>query len=164
MTTRIRTRHARATEPALVAEHRRRRHLVGAVMGARRAAVALVVALALVACGDGNGEEVGDERDAYGTAVAGLCEAADDAGSGSAASARQVFYDEAHQALHELAAETAETDRATAAALLEAKQSVEAGLDESAGDLADRIRSLLAATNRALAVTEHDPVRCPGTS
>lgn len=61
------------------------------------------------------------------SAFVGLCQARQQAGD--AASARATFFDESHQALHELAIELEGTDRGDAARLLEAKARVEVALD-----------------------------------
>lgn len=65
----------------------------------------------------------------YGGIVASLCRARDNARTDSGDS-RRIFLDEVHAPLHELADEIATTDRAAAAELLQAKQAVEADLEE----------------------------------
>ncbi|MGH8914904.1 MAG: hypothetical protein ACRDZM_10360 [Acidimicrobiia bacterium] len=70
-----------------------------------------------------------------------------------------MFYDLVHQPLHDLAAETTETDRSVAARLLEAKEAVESDFDTQS-DLIEDIRALIAATDNALAATGHDPLPC----
>jgi hypothetical protein len=91
-----------------------------------------VLALLLTACGGSSdsgtktvtvgGEQVTVARlvDAH----AGLCEAAS-----RPATARALFYDRSHEALHTVARGVEDVDRAQAAALLEAKEKVEAELD-----------------------------------
>jgi len=66
----------------------------------------------------------------FSRAFEGLCQAREQARD--AESARAVFFDESHQALHELAINLQDTDRAAAAELLEAKARVEATFDRPA--------------------------------
>ena len=66
---------------------------------------------------------------------------------------RNVFFDRAHQPLHELAAETSRHDRATAARLLEAKQAVEADLDSPDRSLDTDLDELLDAASDAIAAS-----------
>ncbi|HEX2048712.1 MAG TPA: hypothetical protein VHF27_13175 [Acidimicrobiales bacterium] len=81
-----------------------------------------VVAAALLvlaaACGDGG------TTDPLVDAHVALCQAA-----ARPDQARQLFFDRSHDALHTVAADLEDVDRAQAAALLEAKQRVESGLD-----------------------------------
>ena len=63
--------------------------------------------------------------------VAGVCAALEASEDGS--NARAVFYDRAHDDLHELAAETSALDREVAARLLRSKERVEALLDGPRG-------------------------------
>jgi hypothetical protein len=90
-----------------------------------------------------------------------LCEASAAAGNGEFELARQIFYDTAHRPLHDLAADTAIVDRVVAGRLLEAKESVEFGLDNEGPSLADSFRTLLGAADEALRAIGHDPVPCP---
>ena len=132
----------------------------------RRVAVALVVSLVLVACGDGGGAAeqqptpTGAEAARFVSAHQALCKAVTQADEGDRAAARTTFYDHAHQALHELAAPTADHDRLTAAHLLEAKQQVEALLEDR-GDVAEPLRALTTAVERAIDATgQHPPAPC----
>jgi hypothetical protein len=87
----------------------------------------LVCTTALAACGsNGTGGPGGD----LGTALEGLCEARLLSARGLIRDAESEFVDRAHAYLHELARETAETDREAAARLLEAKQRVEQAFAE----------------------------------
>lgn len=137
----------------------------------RRRRWALLVGLAVVlaaGCG-GQGHSTvtaADQADtaaALRDAAAALCTAKDQA-AGDPAAARRVFYDRAHDRLHELARLAERTDRPAAARLLEAKQRVEHDLDgpsppaRLAGDL-DR---LLTTTNAALAAISISPPPCTG--
>jgi hypothetical protein len=83
--------------------------------------------LALGACASDRGP--GGE---LGTALDGLCEARRLSARGLVRDAEAEFLDRAHAYLHELARETARTDRAAAARLLEAKQLVEQAFAEPA--------------------------------
>ncbi|HZA27503.1 MAG TPA: hypothetical protein VE915_07655 [Actinomycetota bacterium] len=86
-------------------------------------------------------------------AVTGLCEAQSLASGGGLDEARQVFQDQSHAYLHQLAAELQERDRSLAAELLEAKQQVERALQAGADPelLADLIGRLRAVVESALA-------------
>lgn len=117
---------------------------------------AVVLFLAISGCGD-----VPPSGDPYSSAASGLCEASAAAETDDFDAARRVFYDTAHQPLHELASEVTEVDRALAARLLEAKRSVESGLDADPPALAESFRTLLAATRESLAVTGHSELPCP---
>lgn len=70
-----------------------------------------------------------DAEVAYGEMVASLCDAQDAAATGDFESARTIFLDDVHARLHVLADRLSD-DRAIAARLLEAKQAVEADLDD----------------------------------
>jgi hypothetical protein len=88
----------------------------------------LACALVLPACGSdptGPGGELG-------TALEGLCEARRLAERGLVGDAETTFQDRAHAYLHELARETARTDREAAGRLLEGKQLVEQAFAEPA--------------------------------
>ncbi len=73
--------------------------------------------VAAAACGDGSGQ------DPLVDAHAALCEAA-----ARPEKARQLFFDRSHDALHTVARDLEEVDRAQAAALLQAKERVESEL------------------------------------
>jgi len=80
--------------------------------------------------------------------VPALCRARDSART-DAGDSRRIFLDEGHAPLHVLADEVATTDRAAAADLLEAKQAVEADLEEEAivtNDLERDLQALIDAT------------------
>lgn len=93
------------------------------------------------------------EANAAHTAV---CDALGEARAGDAVAARQIFTDQAHEGLHELAAATSEQDRAAAADLLEAKQQVESDLTGPAPPLVTALEALDPTVRRALAVTDAD--------
>lgn len=84
--------------------------------------------------------------------AAGVCDAVATARRGG--DARAVFLERAHDGLHDLAARTAEADRATAATLLRAKNLVEDQLDEdpSATDLTTALLRLHESTLAAAVV------------
>jgi len=104
--------------------------------------------------GGGTGSAFGSARDA-------LCQSADAARQGDARRARAVFFDHAHDPLHELAAAAQERDRGAAARLLEAKQRVETGLEDAGPTLAEDLETLALATGRAMAAAgTTDPGPC----
>jgi electron transfer flavoprotein alpha subunit len=79
-----------------------------------------------------------------------LCDAKDAAGQ-DPEEARMVFFDRAHDPLHDIAAAAGEVNRSSAARLLEAKQAVESDLNRTAGtELASDLGALVAATRDAL--------------
>ena len=102
-----------------------------------------VLAVLTVACGGDASDEtvtVGGERVTVTRLVdahAGLCEAA-----GSPATARALFFDRSHEALHTVARGVEEVDRAQAGALLQAKEKVESELDSRPANLPDDLRRL----------------------
>ena len=96
----------------------------------RRAAVAALLVLA-VACGDDQA------ADPLVDAHVALCQAA-----GRPEDARELFFDRAHEALHEVARRLDGVDRAQAASLLEAKERVESGLDSPGPGLPDDVSRL----------------------
>jgi len=82
--------------------------------------------------------------------VEALCEADDEAARDAEAS-RRIFFDCAHDPLHDIAAAVEEVDRSSAARLLEAKQAVEADLEAmGAPELASDLGRLIVATRDAL--------------
>ena len=78
-------------------------------------------------------------------ALAGLCEAAE-----SPATARALFFDRSHEALHTVARGVEEVDRAQAGALLQAKEKVESELDARPANLPDDLRRLAASYRASL--------------
>ena len=76
--------------------------------------------------------------------------------------ANALFFDEAHQALHVLAAATETVDRVPAAGLLETKQIVEADLQADTLPTAfpDDVGALLEATRTALETVDLPAPRC----
>lgn len=98
----------------------------------------------------------------YVAAVTGLCEARRVAAS-DPDEALRLFQDEAHVPLHDLAAEVGERDRAAAAALLEAKQTVESEVENEPleGDALEAdLDDLLDATVSGLAAIEVEAPTC----
>ena len=99
-------------------------------------------------------------QEAAGEAILGLCEIVGPTDPGAAAT---TFFDRSHQTLHVIAAATEVVDREAAAALLEAKQVIEADLGQPAlpeGFSADS-GALLEATRAALASIGLDAPACP---
>lgn len=119
----------------------------------------LIVAIGLMvlasACTETDREADSTTRGSRGpqAAVTGLCEAQSLASGGGVEEARQVFEDQSHAYLHQLAAELQESDRSLAAELLEAKQQVERAF-QAEGDpelLTDLIVQLREVVEAALA-------------
>ena len=103
-------------------------------------------AVAVSACGNGGPRPVDRPSGGHARLVASLCTAAAAARSGDREEARRLFFDGAHQPIHELASATSEVDRVVSAKLLEAKQAVEDDLDDpGAAGLADHLAALAAA-------------------
>lgn len=116
---------------------------------------------ALTACAGGSPSAAADEGPPDWFAA--LCAAGGLAADGDVPGADRIFYNDAHEALHALARDLSESDRAAAAQLLQSKQSVESGLEEEppAGDLPARFDDLLTATQDGL-TTDGTPVDgCP---
>lgn len=128
--------------------------------GPRRLLHILVLACALIgaACGDRSSSRAGRYDDLY----RGLCETRQAASDPDAAT--NVFFDKAHQRVHELASDTARTHRQDAGRLLEAKQAVETDLQRNGEELPTDLDTLLAATRRAIAATgARTPPPCDAT-
>ena len=88
------------------------------------AAVGVVAAWSLVLAG---GDDSQADPSPEAEVVAGVCAALDASADGG--DARAVFYDRAHDGLHELASATTSQDRAVAGRLLRSKERVETLLD-----------------------------------
>jgi hypothetical protein len=110
---------------------------------------ATLVALALAACSDASGEADGLEARLQ-RASQGLCDAQFLAFESNVPRAAAVFQGETHAFLHELAADLQETNRAAAAALLEAKQRVERALEDPARAEPQEVVVLITELQRAL--------------
>lgn len=90
-----------------------------------------------------------------------ICDALGQAAAGDTEAARVTFTDQAHDDLHRLAADAAEQDRSVSAALLEAKQQVEADLAQRPTRLAQDLELLAPTVRRALVVAGADrPSAC----
>ncbi len=140
-----------------------RARLVNRTTAGLFAAVVLVLAgwLALSVTG-GNGTDA--PTDGTGPSpLSGVCGALVAARSGDIEDARAVFFDDAHDGLHDLATRTAEVDRAATAELLRAKERIEALMESSsAPDLQTALADLADAT--AAAARTLDPeaaTSCP---
>ena len=116
-------------------------------------AAVLVLSLASAAACSTGAEDTATQ-DEFSAAAEGLCRTAAVADDPTAA--REIFYDTVHQPL-QLADDTATEDRPAAAALLEAKQRVEAALDTSDPSLAAAVDDLVDATSRTLATLDRPP-------
>lgn len=93
--------------------------------------------------------------------VAAVCDARAAAEQGEPEGARRIFVNTAHGRLHELAAETGRIDRGAEARLLEAKQRVEAVLEDPGPDFVDRLDELAAAAaDAAEVVGDERPADC----
>lgn len=96
-----------------------------------------------------------------GEVVAAVCGARTAAARGESEGARRIFVNTAHDRLHELAAAAGQVDRSAEARLLEAKQRVEAVLEEPGPDFADRLERLaVAAADAAEIVGDERPADC----
>jgi len=114
------------------------------------AAVVLVLAgwLAIAATGDKDADVPTDGAEA--SPLPGVCDALVAARSGNVEDARAVFFDDAHDGLHDLASRSADVDRAVTADLLRAKERIEALMDSSsASDLQSALAELANATGAA---------------
>ena len=124
------------------------------------AAIPLMAAVGLVACGGGSAAPTSIPSGPSGslgvmTAEAGaqtLAALCDLRATTDRDPANALFFDRAHQTLHVLAAATETVDRVPAAGVLEAKQTVEADLQADALPEAfpDDVRGLLETTRTAL--------------
>jgi hypothetical protein len=85
--------------------------------------------------------------------VAGLCAAGQQARDGDIEGAESTFFDQSHDALHELADEATDDDRSAAADLLRAKEAVESDFTSSSPSAADDLDSLVTATRAAIRST-----------
>ena len=95
----------------------------------------------------------------FAAVYADVCAAASSADAGEREAAERHFVDEAHAPLHDLAAAAGTRDRAAAGRLLEAKQRVEAAVENDAPDL--QLASLVSTTRRAIEVADgRDPGAC----
>jgi hypothetical protein len=122
-----------------------------------------LAALVLVSCAPASSGDASASAAPLTDAAAALCTAKRQAATDPRA-ARRVFYDRAHDDLHELARQTQRTDRPVAARLLEAKQRVEHDLDADAAPqrLVGDLDRLLAATDAALTAISIPPPACTG--
>ena len=103
-----------------------------------------------------------DAEVAYGEMVASMCDARDAADAGEAEEAGTIFEDDVHVRLHGLADRLTE-DRAAVARLLEAKQRVEADLDDSGAgpeNLSGDLGELIGAAQAALSSLEMEVDGC----
>jgi hypothetical protein len=96
--------------------------------------------------------------DPYAPVLPGLCRSSAAARSGDVTGAERIFTDTLHGPLHDIARETAASDRGAAARLLEAKQAVERELGSSPSDpaaLGSNLARLGDTTRAALVLTGH---------
>ncbi|HWL65092.1 MAG TPA: hypothetical protein VNP73_03875 [Actinomycetota bacterium] len=91
-------------------------------------------------------------------AVAALCDARDTARD-SVGEARDIFFNESHDPLHELARTATDEEPGAAAGLLEAKNAVEAAFEEG-DDVEPELGTLISAANEALTAVSEEPVTC----
>jgi len=110
----------------------------------------VVAGVLLTGCGRDESSPSGTR---WARTVAGLCAAAEQARDGELESAETTFFDQAHDALHELADEVAGDDRAAAAELLRAKEAVESDFASASTSSADDIDMLVTATRAAIRAT-----------
>jgi hypothetical protein len=96
-----------------------------------------------------------------------LCSMSADVAAGDVASAEATFQDDVHETLHELADRLGSTDRAIAAAVLEATSKVEADLAQAEPDpakLGTDVGGLTAAMSEALGAAGFEVPACPEVS
>jgi hypothetical protein len=95
----------------------------------------------------------------------GLCEAARQAERGDIEAARQSFFGQSHEGLHLIARALQDDDRTAAAALLEAKQKVEADFTTppSGAQVAADLRRLAELTRSSLARFKVSVDACPAS-
>jgi len=96
-----------------------------------------------------------------------LCSMSSEVAGDDVAAAEATFQDEVHETLHELADRLGSTDRATAAAVLEATSRVEADLVETTPDparLSEDVAGLVTAMGDALAAAGFEAPPCPEAS
>ena len=100
---------------------------------------------------------------AQGSPLPGVCGALAAARAGDADDAQAMFFDAAHDGLHDLASRTAEVDRTAAAELLRAKERVEALMESgSASSLRPALDELADATATAVQTRDQEaPSTCP---
>jgi hypothetical protein len=127
------------------------------------AALLSLVTLVMVGCAPASSDDASANAAPLSDAAAALCSAKRQAAADPLA-ARRVFYEGAHDHLHDLARQVQQVDRPIAARLLEAKQRVEHDLDASATPqrLAGDLDRLLAATHAALTAISIPAPACPG--
>ena len=97
-------------------------------------------------------------EDPYAPVLPALCRSSTAARTGDVPGAMRIFDDTVHGRLHDLAQETAASDRAGAARLLQAKQAVEEDFRRSPSDpatLGSDLARLTEATRAALAAAGH---------
>ena len=114
-------------------------------------------------------DEASDAEVAYGEMVGSLCDAESAAAADDVAAARTIFLDDVHVRLHGLVDRLSD-DRAVAARLLEAKQAVEADLEDaevdaeevpaSAEQLARDLEELASAASAGLAALDLEVDGC----
>ncbi|HEV2071778.1 MAG TPA: hypothetical protein VGR26_18490 [Acidimicrobiales bacterium] len=120
----------------------------------RRPQYLSLVVLATVSAACGGGDQGPDQSTGrYGNTHQALCQASEAARRGDAEAAERVFFDRAHQPLHQLAAEVSDIDRTVAARLHEAKAATEAGLNGD--DNAEALARLTDATRASLEAIDH---------
>ena len=121
----------------------------------------LAVALVLGWPGRAERDEVtgaAPPADPYAPVLPALCRSSAAAGSGDVSGAMRIFGDTVHGRLHDLAQETAASDRAAAARLLQVKQAVEHDFERTPSDpatLGSNLARLTEATRAALSSTGH---------
>ncbi len=118
--------------------------------------------LTCVSCGAEVSEPPMDGgADARIEAVRALCRARD-ASARNMSQARAIFFDAAHDPLHDIAGSVTDEDPGIAARLLEAKQQIESDLEESAPkDVEPHFETLIEASNQALGRLGLQEVSCP---
>ena len=127
------------------------------------AALLSLVTLVVMGCAPAASDDASASAAPVADAAAALCDAKRKAPADPLA-ARRVFYERAHDHLHDLARQVEGADRPAAARLLEAKQRVERDLDAGATSqqLVGDLDQLLVATGAALTAISIPPPACTG--
>lgn len=122
---------------------------VGRMTGSALALVVITAALT-AGCGDDSRSTTPPSTPDAGV-IAALCAASDMARADDSDGARTIFFDRAHDVLHQLATDVGDDDRGAQARLLEAKQRVETSLSAtSTPELVADLDSLAQAAEDAL--------------
>ena len=119
--------------------------------------VTIAILVTLGACA--SSEPLAVEPSSLRAAVTGLCDARA-ASQDSVQEASDIFFNESHDALHDLARQATDEEPSAAARLLEAKNVVESSLAKGDTDVEGELGALISAANDALEAVSEEPVSC----